>query len=80
MTRDEANAQIAEMLLEKVRDDRYPSATQMAYLEEIIPRDMIPEYMDVLLEKLANDKIPSIPMIQRIQRVAQKLPLIEPSG
>jgi hypothetical protein len=79
MTRDEANGQIAETLLEKIRDDRYPSATQMAYLEEIIPREMLPEYMDVLLEKLAADRIPSVPMIQRIQRVARKLPLVEPN-
>jgi hypothetical protein len=80
MTRDEAQAQLAETLLDKIREDRYPSATQMAILGEIIPRDMIPEYLDVLLDKLAGDKIPSIPMLQRIRSVAKKLPVIEPSG
>jgi hypothetical protein len=79
MTRDEANAQIADMLMEKVRGDRYPSATQMAMLEEILPRDMVPDYLDVLLEKVAEDTVPSIPMLRRIQRVAAQLPLVESS-
>jgi len=77
MNREEARAQIADMLMQNVRGDRYPSATQMAILEEILPRDMIPDYLDVLLDKVAEDTIPSIPMLRRIQRVADQLPLVE---
>jgi hypothetical protein len=80
MTRDEAREQIARMLLDKIRGDRYPSATQMAMLEELLPRDMIQDYLDVLLEKLAEDTVPSIPMLQRVRRVADSLPLVESSG
>lgn len=78
MTRDEARAQIAEMLLDKVRDDRYPSATQMTMLEQILPRDMVQDYLDVLLDKVAGDNFPSIPMLQRVQQIVDRLPLVEP--
>ena len=73
MTRDEARAEIVETLLEKIREDRFPSATQMAILEEVMPREMIPEYLDVLLDKIAEHTVPSIPMLRRIQRVADRL-------
>ncbi len=74
MTRDEAQAQIVETLLDKIRADRFPSATQMAILEEILPRDMVADYLDVLLDKIADDTVPSIPMLRRIQRIAGSLP------
>jgi hypothetical protein len=77
MTRDEARAQIVETLMDKIRADRFPSATQMAILEEILPRDMVSDYLDVLLDKIADDTVPSIPMLRRIQRVADRLPLVE---
>jgi hypothetical protein len=78
MTRDEARAEIVETLMEKIREDRFPSATQMAILEEVLPREMIPEYLDLLLDKIAEDTMPSIPMLRRIQRVADKLPRHDP--
>jgi hypothetical protein len=80
MTRDEARGQFAQMLLEKIRDDRYPSATQMSMLEDVIPTEMIQEYLDVLLDKVAEDTVPSIPMLQRIRRVTDSLPLVEANG
>ena len=74
MTRDEAQGAFVQLLLEKVRQDRYPSFTQMNLIEESIPPAMIPDYLAVLAEKVANDSIPSIQMLRRIQRVAQSLP------
>ena len=74
MNRDEAQAQIVETLMDKIRADRFPSATQMAILEEVIPREMIPDYLDILLDKIAEDTVPSIPMLRRIQRVSDRLP------
>ena len=74
MTRDEARGWIAEVLMDKVRNDRYASATQMSMIEELLPQEMVQEYLEVLLEKVADDQFPSIPMLQRIQRVAQTLP------
>ena len=80
MTRDEARAQLVETLMEKIRADRFPSATQMAILEEILPQEMIPDYLDVLFDKIAEDTVPSIPMMRRIQRVADRLPRRMPAG
>jgi hypothetical protein len=79
MTRDEAQAEIAQVLMDKVREDRYPSATHMAMLEHLLPPDMVSEYVDVLLDKIAADRWPSIPMLQRIQRLSESLPAVEPA-
>jgi tagatose-1,6-bisphosphate aldolase non-catalytic subunit AgaZ/GatZ len=77
MTRDEARGWFIQMLLEKVREDPYPSTTQLALIEQSIPREMISDYLEVLMEKVAQDTVPSIPMLQRIQRVADSLPRYE---
>jgi hypothetical protein len=74
LSREEAQGWMVEMLMEKIRNDRYPSATHMAIIEEAIPRAMIPDYLEILIEKAADDKIPSIPLLQRISRIAASLP------
>lgn len=45
----------------------------MAIFEEVAPREMTGEYLEVLLEKVANDRRPSIPMLRHIQKVASAL-------
>jgi hypothetical protein len=74
MTRDEARGWIAEILMDKVRNDRYASATHMAMIEALLPQEMTQEYLEVLIEKVADDKYPSIPMLQRLERIASTLP------
>ena len=80
MTRDEARSWFIQVLLEKVRDDPYPSATHLALIEESIPREMVSDYLQVLIDKVSQDTVPSIPMLRRIQRVAETLPLYERQG
>ena len=77
MTRGEAQQVIAEFLMERVRADHYPSRTQMALIEQIIPRELVPDYLDVLMDKLVEDTWPSNDMLRRIQRVADTLPAYE---
>ena len=77
MTRDEAQGWLVEMLLEKVRNDPYPSSTQLSIIEEVIPRELVPDYLDVLIDKAGQDDFPSIPMLRRISRVASSLPVVE---
>jgi hypothetical protein len=77
MTRDEARGWLAETLMEKVRSDRYPSATQLAIIEEVLPRQMIADYLQILLDKAAQDTIPSIPLLRRISRIADSLPVTD---
>jgi hypothetical protein len=74
MTRDEAQGVITSLLLEKVREDKYPSVTQLDLIEAAIPQAMLSDYVEVLVEKIAQDTYPSLPMIRRLQRVAQRLP------
>jgi hypothetical protein len=38
---------------------------------------MVSDYVAVLMEKAAQDTVPSIPMLRRIQRVADSLPRYE---
>jgi hypothetical protein len=45
----------------------------MSIIEEMLPPSMYPEYQAILLEKVANDRHPSIPMLPRIQAVAQRI-------
>jgi hypothetical protein len=77
MTRREAEAWLANALMDKVRNDRYPSATQLSIIEEVIPREMVPDYLEILIDKVSEDSVPSIPMLQRISRVAGSLPTTE---
>jgi hypothetical protein len=65
------------MLLERLREDQYPSWTQMNMIEQSIPMGMIPAYLELLLEKVQQDHMPSIPMLRRIQQVAESLPVQE---
>jgi hypothetical protein len=65
----EAQVALARLLLSKIRTDRYPSSTQMDLLEQMIPRALASEYFDVLLEKVAADQFPSIPMLSRMSQL-----------
>ena len=76
-TRKEAQALVSQLLLDHIREDPYPSVTQMTILEETIPLDMVNEYLDILAEKVTADRFPSIPMLRRLQRVAEALPVVE---
>jgi hypothetical protein len=73
ITSTEARTQLAEVLLDKIREDTHPSYSQMMIFEEIAPREMADEYLEVLISKVANDHRPSIPMLRHIAQVASQL-------
>lgn len=77
MTRDEAQAWFVQLLMDKVRQDRFPSVTHLNMIEESIPPAQVEEYLEILMEKVEQDNVPSVPMLQRIQRVAEGLPAYE---
>jgi hypothetical protein len=74
MNRIESQAVLAGLLLKRVRDDKYPSATEMDLIEQILPPQLLPRYAEVLLDKVAQENHPSIPLIQRLQSVINRLP------
>ena len=74
MDRNESRAVVAGMLLNKVRQERYPSATELSLIEQIIPSQLLPRYVDVLVEKIAQDDRPSISLLHRLDRVTKGMP------
>ena len=74
MNRVESRAVVAGVLLKRVREARYPSATEMDLIEQVIPSQLLPRYVEVLLDKIAQDNRPSISMLHRVVRVINSLP------
>jgi hypothetical protein len=74
MTATEARASFLRILMERVRQDRYPSATHMAMIEQALPPQLIPVYVEILLEKVADDHNPSISMLRRIAKLVDAAP------
>jgi hypothetical protein len=74
MNRMEARAVVAGMLLKRVKEERYPSPTEMDLIEQILPPQLLDRYVDVLLEKIAQDNRPSISLIHRLNRVTNAMP------
>jgi len=67
--REEAQAALARLLIDKIRNDKYASSTQMDLLEQMIPRALASEYFDALLEKVAIDQWPSNSLVARMSRL-----------
>jgi hypothetical protein len=63
------------LLLDRVREDVFPSPTQMDLLEATVrdPNQLV-EYMEALMDKVEATRFPSISMLRRIQRIAAMLP------
>jgi hypothetical protein len=74
ITRDEAQAWFTRFLLRRVGRDDYPSTTQLDLIEKSIPREMLDEYLWVLVDKVAHDRFPSAPLLRRIQHLIERLP------
>lgn len=66
MNRIEVRAAYLQILMDRVREDRHPSATHMAMIEQSLPPQLLPDYIELLLDKVAEDANPSIPMLRRI--------------
>jgi hypothetical protein len=63
-------ARYLAMLMERIRQDRYPSHQLMDRVEAAFWRpEQIVEYVDLLLEKADESWYPSLQILDRIQRV-----------
>jgi hypothetical protein len=59
----------AEVLLDRIRNDKHPSGTHMDLLEAVAtPRQRV-QYILHLMERIEGDPNPSIPMMQRVLRL-----------
>jgi hypothetical protein len=60
-----------ELVLERIREDRYPSGQLMDRLEAALTsREELAEYLDALLEKVEQDRYPSKQMLDRVHVLA----------
>jgi hypothetical protein len=73
ISRKDAQTALAQTILEKIRQDPYPSYTQMTIFEETAPRELAQEYLEVLISKVEAEQWPSTTMLRRIQQVAAAL-------
>ena len=59
------------ILLERVREDRYPSWTMLDLLEQHMVGHEREEFVTMLIKKVAADRYPSIDMLKRIIRMTR---------
>lgn len=57
----------AEVLLDRIRQDKYPSNTHMDMLEAVAPPQQLAEFAVHLMERIENEPNPSISMMRRTE-------------
>ena len=71
MEASSAHDRYIALLLERVKDDRYPSGELMDRLEAgITSREHAQEYFEFLMERVEESRYPSKQMLDRIERLA----------
>jgi hypothetical protein len=63
---EQTRAALLDLLLSKVKDDRYPSATTLDLLEQLLTPEELPAYAGVLMSKVADDNFPSASIMKRL--------------
>ena len=65
----DTRAEFIRMLLDKVREDPFPSREQLDLIERSLPPEMVADYARTLMEKASTEPFPSNEVLQRIQRM-----------
>ena len=68
---EEAKRDAAQALLDKLRGDAHPSITQMDLIEGMLPRDLFPQYLAILTEKVQSEPYPSTALLERLERLSK---------
>ena len=58
------------VLLEKIEEDQYPSATMMDMAEQMLGPDELSAYTEILLDKVRDVRFPSMDMLRRVMALA----------
>ena len=69
MADTQAYERYMKLLVDRVRDDPYPSGAHMDMVEAMLPRELLGPYVELLLEKVERERYPSIDMLRRIERL-----------
>lgn len=62
----DVRVEILRMLMGRVAEDQYPSATMLDMIEEILRPEEVPAYAELLMQKIRDDRFPSIPLLNRV--------------
>jgi hypothetical protein len=68
--RPDTREMFLRFLLDKVREDPYPSLQHLDMIEESLTPDLVPEYIEVLIEKAKQSEFPSGEVLARMQRLS----------
>jgi hypothetical protein len=63
---DDARAELVVTLLQKVRDDTYPSTTMLDLVEQLLTPEEQPAYVVLLQDKIRAERFPSMPLLMRL--------------
>jgi hypothetical protein len=67
--RDQARAELLTTLLEKVRDDQYPSTTMLDLIEDLLTPEETPAYVVFLQDRIRSERYPSMPLLKRLSQL-----------
>jgi hypothetical protein len=67
---NDLHSKILEVLLDKVREDPFPSVTMLDLIEQSLRPEDVRAYTDVLMEKVTSDQFPSLDHLTRLQAFA----------
>jgi hypothetical protein len=66
---DDARAELVTTLLQKVRDDLYPSTTMLDLIEKLLTPEEQPTYVVLLQDKIRSERFPSMPLLIRLTKL-----------
>jgi hypothetical protein len=73
----DARSRYLRTLIDHIREDDYPSIAHMDLVEATLPPELFGPYIDVLLDKIENERHPSLTMLRRIERLVALMPASE---
>lgn len=65
----DVRVEVLRMLMGKVANDAYPSATMLDMIESMLTPNEVPAYAELLMEKIRKDRFPSIPLMNRVSQL-----------
>lgn len=65
----DVRVEVLRMLMGKVANDAYPSATMLDMIESMLTPNEVPAYAELLMEKIRKDRFPSIPLMNRVREL-----------
>jgi len=68
---DDARAELVATLLQKVKDDTYPSSTMLDLIEKLLTPEELPAYVVFLQDKIRDDQYPSMPLLMRLTKICE---------